>query len=50
MQIPYSMGLDFVQPTKNPRYLNLSGFLLRICETGTESPGVEQSYSEVKGG
>jgi len=49
MQMPYSMGLDFVQPTKNPRYLNLSRFLSRTCRTGTESPRVEQSSSEVKG-
>ena len=26
MQMPYSVGLDLVRPTKNPRYLNLSGF------------------------
>jgi len=29
-QMLYSVGLDLVRPTKNPRYLNLSGFPTKV--------------------
>ena len=38
MQMLYSVGLDLIQPTKNPRYLNLSRFPIRQSSSlGTPS-------------
>jgi len=42
MQMPYSVGLDLVQPTKNPRYLNLSRFSTEVEFQSCDSQSLGQ--------